>query len=360
MLYHAGTRPTAAERVQQARAIINFTSEIAEADSAYGKILQAEVELLKQASDDYLLHEHLETHNDPCYFKDFINRALEQGLNYLGEAQVEEMIPHHLGPKVVDALNKVSGGNIIAIEQYLDFFRNRRFRRTLLVHKDVSAKVARNISPESVSRFHFAGAYRIEPADVPVHEAKEQKFTDGENRNLASTQPFVKAMMHALNDRWPHSYSAQEWKAAAEARLANHPAQLANSQALFNDVLIRGFANGLIHVVDEPVSLGRADSVLPMVTPLALARAKAGNREVSNQWHQTVNLNDLQVAICQLVDGTRDLKAIKADLVRKCMEGQFRLAKDNVPVTDKNTLELLLDQILPQALKELERLALLI
>ena len=360
MLYHAGSRPTAAERVQQSRAIINFTSEIAEADSAYGKILQAEVELLKQASDDYLLHEHLETHNDPCYFKDFINRALEQGLNYLGEAQVEEMIPHHLGPKVVDALNKVSGGNIIAIEQYLDFFRNRRFRRTLLVHKDVSAKVARNISPESVSRFHFAGAYRIEPADVPVHEAKEQKFTDGENRNLASTQPFVKAMMHALNDRWPHSYSAQEWKAAAEAKLANHPAQLANSQALFNDVLIRGFANGLIHVVDEPVSLGRADAVLPMVTPLALARAKAGNREVSNQWHQTVNLNDLQVAICQLVDGTRDLKAIKADLVQKCMEGQFRLAKDNVPVTDKNTLELLLDQILPQALKELERLALLI
>ncbi|MFM7111851.1 MAG: hypothetical protein ACKO26_11965, partial [Planctomycetota bacterium] len=157
-----------------------------------------------------------------------------------------------------------------------------------------------------------------------------------------------------------HSYTAKEWKAAAEAKLAGHPQHLANSEALFNDVLIRGFANGLIHVVDEPVHLGKADAVLPMVTPLALARAKAGNREVSNQWHQTVNLNDLQVAICQLVDGTRDLKSIKAELVKKCLEGQFRLAKDNVPVTDKNTLELLLEQILPQALKELERLALLI
>ena len=60
------------------------------------------------------------------------------------------------------------------------------------------------------------------------------------------------------------------------------------------------------------------------------------------------------------MNGFELLKAIKADLVQKCMEGQFRLAKDNVPVTDKNTLELLLDQILPQALKELERLALLI
>ncbi|MFN5327777.1 MAG: methyltransferase regulatory domain-containing protein [Planctomycetota bacterium] len=359
MNYHAGSRPTALERVQQSRAIINFITEISEADSAFGKILHAEADLLKQASDDYLLHEHLEVHNSPCYFKDFINLSLEQGLNYLGEAQIEEMIPHHLGPKVMDALNRVSGGNILAIEQYLDFFRNRRFRRTLLVHKDIAGKLARNISPENVSKFHFAGAYKIE-GDAPLHEAKEQKFTDGENRNLTSTQPFVKAMMLALNDHWPHTYTAAEWKAAAEARLKAHPECLVNTDALFNEVLIRGFANGMVHVVDEVVDLGKGDAVLPMVTPLVLARAKANNREVSNQWHQTVNLNDLQIAICQLVDGTRDIKAIKAELVKKCVDGQFRLAKDNVPITDKNTIELLLEQILPQALKELERLALLI
>ena len=157
-----------------------------------------------------------------------------------------------------------------------------------------------------------------------------------------------------------HTYTAAEWKAAAEARLKAHPECLVNTDALFNEVLIRGFANGMVHVVDEVVDLGKGDAVLPMVTPLVLARAKANNREVSNQWHQTVNLNDLQIAICQLVDGTRDIKAIKAELVKKCVDGQFRLAKDNVPITDKNTIELLLEQILPQALKELERLALLI
>lgn len=97
MNFHAGSRPTPAERVQQSRAIINFITEISEKDSAFGKILQAEADLLKVVSDDYLLHEHLEEHNEPCYFKDFVARAGENKLAYLGEAQLEEMIPHHLG-----------------------------------------------------------------------------------------------------------------------------------------------------------------------------------------------------------------------------------------------------------------------
>jgi methyltransferase-like protein len=359
MNFHAGTRPTPAERVQQSRAIINFITEISEKDSAFGKILQAEADLLKVVSDDYLLHEHLEEHNEPCYFKDFVAKAGASKLAYLGEAQLEEMIPHHLGPKVMDALNRVSGGNILAIEQYLDFFRNRRFRRTLLVREELAAGLKRDISAEGLAKFHVAGAFKIE-GYAPLHTTVEQKFSDSEGRNLASTQPMAKAMMHALNDAWPETLTIPQWKEKATAKLKDHPEHLQGADKLFEEVLVRGFANGLFHVVDEPVTSGSADIEKPVASSFARLRASNNSREVSNSWHQTINLNDLQLALVQLMDGTRDREAILQAIIDKCVAGDLKLANNNVPITDKPTIEHLVRQLIPQAIKDLRRLGLLV
>lgn len=359
MNFHAGTRPTPAERVQQSRAIINFITEISEKDSAFGKILQAEADLLKVVSDDYLLHEHLEEHNQPCYFKDFVAKAGAHKLAYLGEAQLEEMIPHHLGPKVMDALNRVSGGNILAIEQYLDFFRNRRFRRTLLVREELAAGLKRDISAEGLMKFHVAAAFKIE-GDSPLHTTVEQKFSDSEGRNLASTQPMAKAMMHTLNDAWPETLSVPQWKDKSIAKLKDYPEHLQGVDKLFEEVLVRGFANGLFHVVDEPVTTGAADIDKPLASPFARIRAKNNSREVSNSWHQTINLNDLQIALVQLLDGKNNREAIIQGVIDKCVAGDLKLANNNVPVTDKATIEHLVRQLIPQAINDLRRLGLLV
>ena len=359
MNFHAGTRPTPTERVEQSRAIINFITDISDAESAFGKVLKAEAELLKVVSDDYLLHEHLEINNDPCYFKDFMAKAAPYHLAYLGEAQIEEMIPHHLGPKVMDALNRVSGGNILAIEQYLDFFRNRRFRRTLLVREELAAGLKRDISAENLSRFHVAGAYKVE-GDAPVHTAIEQKFSDSEGRNLASSQPLAKAMMLSLNEVWPNTLSISAWRERATAMLKDHPELLVNSAKLFDEVLVRGFANGLFHLVDEAVVNGDSSASHPVASKLARHRASLAQREVSNIWHQTVNLNDLQVALVQLLDGKHDLGQITSALINKCLAGDLRLANNNVPVTDRPTIEHLVKQFAPQSLIDLRRMGLLV
>ncbi|MFM8932095.1 MAG: methyltransferase regulatory domain-containing protein, partial [Gemmataceae bacterium] len=292
-------------------------------------------------------------------FKDFVAKAGENKLAYLGEAQLEEMIPHHLGPKVMDALNRVSGGNILAIEQYLDFFRNRRFRRTLLVREELAAGLKRDISAEGLAKFHVAGAFKIE-GDSPIHTTVEQKFTDSEGRNLASTQPMAKAMMHALNDAWPETLSVSQWKERAKDRLKDHPEHLQGADKLFEEVLVRGFANGLFHVVDEPVQCGPADAEKPVASPFARMRAGKNNREVSNCWHQTINLNDLQLALVQLLDGTRDREAINQAIIEKCVAGDLKLANNNVPITDRPTIEHLVGQLVPQAVRDLRRLGLLV
>jgi len=61
-----------------------------------------------------------------------------------------------------------------------------------------------------------------------------------------------------------------------------------------------------------------------------------------------------------LLDGTRDREAILQAIIDKCVAGDLKLANNNVPITDKATIEHLVRQLLPQAIKDLRRLGLLV
>jgi SAM-dependent methyltransferase len=61
MLFHAGPVADPKERVEQARAMLEFLSQsTAKDNNPYGTFLKQEVELLSKHSDSYLFHEHLE------------------------------------------------------------------------------------------------------------------------------------------------------------------------------------------------------------------------------------------------------------------------------------------------------------
>lgn len=150
ILYHTGGIQEPMKQVAEARGIIQYIFKITDQESAFGRFLKAEAELMNKVKDDYLYHEYLEINNRPCYFKDFIQRAADHQLAYLGEAVLADMAPQRLGPEVYKTLQRLSRGNIIATEQYMDFFRNRTFRQTLLIHQDRFAKLRRNITPENL------------------------------------------------------------------------------------------------------------------------------------------------------------------------------------------------------------------
>ncbi len=149
MMYHTRGLSEPRDKLAQARAIVKFTKEVSDPASAFGRMLVDEAGLVEKAEDFYLFHEHLEPNNRPCYFREFVDVAGAHGLGYLGEASLADMAPQRLGAKVHEALQKLSGGNIIATEQYMDFFRNRSFRQTLLIRRERMTAVQRAITPAS-------------------------------------------------------------------------------------------------------------------------------------------------------------------------------------------------------------------
>ena len=81
--------------------------------------------------------------NDPIYFHQFVERAAKHGLQYLAESDLPAMMPVHLPAEATGLLNQLAG-DVIHLQQYLDFLKNTRFRQSLLCHQGREIDKARH------------------------------------------------------------------------------------------------------------------------------------------------------------------------------------------------------------------------
>ena len=155
MQYHTRQFGEPPQQVAQARALLDFLSANAPQpdENPYGRLLRSELELLGKQRDSYLYHEHLEEVNHPIYFHQFAERAAAHGLQYLAESNFSAMLAGNFPPKVAKTLRSIAP-EIIRMEQYMDFLRNRQFRQTLLVHQEQT--LTRNLSGADIAKFYIA------------------------------------------------------------------------------------------------------------------------------------------------------------------------------------------------------------
>src|SRR4051812_36770387 len=160
MLYRARNMSNPSERLNRSRELITFLAEsVSEENNPYGVLLRKELELLNCKNDQYLLHDHLEVHNEAVYFSEFASRAQAVGLQYLAEAEFGSMCSKNLPPQVQAVLNAISS-DVIETEQYMDFLRNRTFRQTLLVH--AGARIDRQVQPQRLLKLFVASPLKPE------------------------------------------------------------------------------------------------------------------------------------------------------------------------------------------------------
>jgi SAM-dependent methyltransferase len=123
------------QKAAQARALLDILIRTREGENdAYAAALREEREKAAALSDAYLLHDLLEVHNHPCYVGDFLARAEASGLAYVAEANLGATRSELYPPAVRQVLETLP--DRVAREQFIDFWRNRSFRETLLCHAD--------------------------------------------------------------------------------------------------------------------------------------------------------------------------------------------------------------------------------
>jgi SAM-dependent methyltransferase len=310
MTYHTRGLAEPAQRVAQARAVLEFLAESVKGDtSAYGVALRTEAEHVRKQADYYILHDHLEEVNEPLYFHQFIERAARHGLGYLGEANFGTMLGSGFSQQVNETLARVAP-DVLKREQFIDFLRARNFRETLLVHRNV--QLTRKISPQSVMALRVASRanpVRPEP-DLQSNAIEEFKSPEGA---VQTPNRLSKAALVTLAERWPVSMGFNELDAVARVRAGLPGASTLEQRGRLASEILQCYAAGVLelHYAKSPfvVELGER----PVGSALARLQASRGNPATTlRHEHGTFSGDTLRLFL--LLDGTRTRSEIAAQV----------------------------------------------
>ena len=362
MVYHAAPVAGAKNKVAQARSLLEFLGQNLPADTPYGNVLREEAALVRGEDDAYLFHDHLEADNHPVYFHQFAQAAKDNGLQYLAEADFSSMLPTNFPPPMATALRQISG-DVVRLEQYMDFFRARSFRQTLLTH--AGREVQRKLEPQAMQSFHFASP-AVPTTGAAFHaDGVAETFRAPQGAKLTTRGAIVKAAMLVLAEAWPQALPFAELAQAARAKLdratgaAAAPARAAQDNTQLCNSLLQSYAVNVVELRLRSPRLAATPSARPRASPLARWQAGEG-LPLTNLRHEPVKLDEANRQVLRLLDGTRDRAALVAAMTQLARDGVLAVQPDGRPPPPGPQLEQILREGLEENLPHFARAALLV
>ena len=331
MRYHSSHFSDAQEQIDQARALLVFLASATSKTGPYGEFIAAEADRAGRAPDSYVFHEHLERTNLPIYFHEFSARASEHGLQFLSEATVSEMLTTHFPAQVAATLERISP-DLVHLEQYMDFIRNRQFRQTLLCRE--AQRPARTLAADVLRGLLVSSPMQPSAPDVNLATNAAVAFTTGSKR-AEVTNPATKAAFALLSEAWPRAVAVDDLCERAlehSARfLTETPPDEASREML--EELFGAVMYGLVGVHTIAPDCANRASAKPEAHPLAAFQARAGHL-VTNAHHQVIDLDPLSREVLILADGGRTRPAMVDALMESLSEGRLESGAGEAGGTD--------------------------
>ena len=216
------------------------------------------------------------------------------------------------------ALRKLAADQMLLREQYLDFIKCRRFRRTLLCHQE--AVLDRELEPSLAQRFLASSSAAPVSAQPDIRTDAEEEFAGRAGGHLRTNQPLVKALLCVLSEAWPSPLSFRETLARIKTLLGpDEQAATAlqdTSAAALEAVLMNSFATGLLQFHVHVPRFARQPSARPVASPLARWQMLQGRATVTNLFHSSIDIAEpVGRQLIRLLDGSRDRPQLQRELV---------------------------------------------
>jgi SAM-dependent methyltransferase len=286
LAYHLRGVVDPAQRLAGARELMEAIVTI-ESPSPFARVLREHLQRMLGAGEALLYHDDLAEVSTPFYLHEVIDHAATYGLQFLSEAELADSQMHAVPASVGELMSRLPA-DVVVREQYLDFFRNRMFRQTLLVRAEVTT--TRRVDDAIVEALAVAAPLRRE----------DSGFVTDAGAVLTTGEPLIEAALADLGDRWPQAIGFGELVQVARGRLragararagAGAGARAAadsSSQdvvAELRNVLVQAFAVRATQLLGcrLPTAAGDLRDVgdRPSVSPLARAQARTGRDIVS-------------------------------------------------------------------------------
>ena len=315
MRFHVRGIDEPARKVEQARALVRLLAGAALPHPVLSAILEEARGIHERAQDALVFHDEIADPSESLLFAEFVERAAAKGLQFLSEAHYPDMVVWNDEP-AGRLIEELGHDDVILQQQYRDFLVFRKFRQTLLCRDD--AVLTRPERPDRLRRLGIAAQARPEHPDADIATDASLRFFGPLTSTLATTHPLAKAALLVLAGIWPSWLPWERLLALSSERLAaaGGPAVRPEDEERLLGFLLQAAGLSVAELHAGPPSFVTELSDRPRIS--ALARREAVRKDfVTTLNHKWIALDDELVRhLVVLLDGTRDRKAIEAEMVR--------------------------------------------
>jgi methyltransferase-like protein len=230
----------------------------------------------------------------------------------------------HLPPAALRTLEHVAK-DLIQMEQYMDFLRNRMFRQSLLCHKNVS--IYHELKPENLSKL------RVSAPLFPIgRDGEEKRRAPNDPKQLRHANsgvtvsvgnPIMRAALTHLGTIWPENVAFMDLisiaRSVGDRRTILAANQVEKENYEIGKALLRFYVNDLIELHVSNSCCTRRIMDFPRASPYARSQAASGKR-VTTLHHRQRLLNDFEWQLLLLLDGSHDRAAL-IDHILKQVDG---------------------------------------
>ncbi|MGL4767814.1 MAG: methyltransferase regulatory domain-containing protein [Formosimonas sp.] len=336
MLFHTRHLGQGLERVAHARGMIEYMHQMSDKNSIFARVMEGETARIQSAEPYYIAHEFLETHNAPCYLHQFVQRAQEHGLDYLGDTHLSSMFVETLNPEDKQRLLNVCEGNQVILEQYFDFLRNRTFRQTVLVKKAQAPSINRTLQNQNLQRLRFLMSAR----QIPQDDANVHRYENHRQQNVTVSLPTQKAILQVLSQSPsnPMTFDAIKNRVQALVGVQYNDTEL---NALLEQLVVIGFVQIWSDVSAEDfINGGEAVPAYPRVVT-GLAKFAQGIGHLTSHIHHNIKSNWILNVLLPQMDGSHNVEQLAQVLIAAVHDGQIQFQRHGTleVVTDKAEIE---------------------
>jgi methyltransferase-like protein len=377
MLYH--TRENSDLDLQATRGVelLDFLSKAIPPDTPYGANIQSNYEYLSRdrlrnpkLNKSLLIHDHLSEYNEPVYFYRFIEHVEKHGLQYLCDSELHTDFLSGFQPENREKLLAISH-DLVELEQYMDFIRNKRFRRSLLVHKEM--EIDRQIKFNQLLKLWIGSSVKPETTSIDISHHTPEKFKGHDEAALTLSNPLSKAAMICMAHWWPAHVPFQKLVEESKALLSALHSKTSQSGEPLPDVhpdeeMVSVLAADLLQAYIYSDSLVEFHACEPPFTleierkPLASVWSRHESyigTMVTNLRHERVDLDIYEIHLLRLLDGNHDREEILTALEENARTGEIVIQEQGQPIKDHQRLREVLSAVLDSKLQQLARAALL-
>jgi hypothetical protein len=303
------------------------------------------MERMLRYSEALLFHDDLAEVSTPFYFHEFVEHSVRHGLQFLSEADLFESQMRDL-PESAGRLIAGLPEDTVVREQYLDFFKNRMFRQTLLCHQEIP--LSHTLDDRAIEGLWISSSARPQESESDLGdgngrssaeatagrrgaalaaESDTETFVTPEGFTMTTSELLVRTAMRALDESRP---AAREFSAllAVAGQAIGPDAPIDDMTARLREVLLQAQLARIVQLHGCPPPLSPRPDERPLGSALARAQIAAGLPVVSSLLHANVRLEgELEPSVLMLLDGTHDAAEIAHALDMPTGEVETTLAR---------------------------------